>query len=257
MKKTNVRSFGFTASLVLVSKTNSTGTAGQLTSAGKTTLATYLAEHCALSPSSDLLYCLCSYGFGKAEQNPCGLLLRSLIAQLLRRHTDLLPYVYDNYVKLGAVPSLKNIKELLLLLLDSLGTIFLILDGLDECEAIHQKQMLAELTALRQIPGNRPSGAARLKVLICSRETKDIQRKLIKVPTVSLSKQQFVDRDIAIFVRNSLQELVERFEEAIVHELERDLVSKADGELYPNQVFERTHVQQGCFCGHSSLWRLY
>lgn len=132
----------------------------------------------------------------------------------------MLPHVYDNFVKVRAIPSISKTRHLLKDLLGSLETIFLVLDGLDECEGPHQKQMLTELSTLLLPDQQRHLSQSKLKVLICSRETKEIARKLSKAPQISLSKeQQFVSRDIATFAKNSLSELRGRFDDTIVDEI--------------------------------------
>lgn len=199
---------------------------------GKTTLAVYLREEAPLPPKSIILYCLCSYGFGKQENNACGLAFRSLIAQLLRNRVDLLPQVYDNYVKVGAIPKLGNIRDLLKDLLMCLETTYLLLDGLDECEGSHQKLILTELSNLA--PADPEEVSVKLKILVCSRETKDIARKLTKAPLISLtSEDRYVSQDIASFTKHSLLELKDRFDDTIVEEIGKAIVRKAGGKTNP------------------------
>lgn len=177
-----------------------------------------------------ILYCLCSYGFARSETNVCCLTFRSLIAQILRKNRDLLPHVYDNFVKIGATPSVGKTRELLKSLLGAIPSTFMVLDGLDECEAVHQRQLLTELSNLPLPDQSRKPDRLSLKILICSRETKDILGKLKKVPQVSLNdEQRLVSRDIAKFTRDSLLELRGRFENAVVDEVEEGIVNKADG----------------------------
>ena len=199
---------------------------------GKTTLAVYLKEEAPLPPKSIILYCLCSYGFGKQENNACGLAFRSLIAQLLRSRADLLPQVYDNYVKVGAVPKLGSMKDLLKDLLGCLETTYLLLDGLDECESLHQKLILTELSNLAL--ADSEGSAVKLKILVCSRDTKDIARKLNKAPQVSLTMEdRHVSQDIASFTKHSLTELKDRFDDTIVEEIGNAVVRKAGGKAKP------------------------
>lgn len=200
---------------------------------GKTTLATYLVEELSLPPGAHILYCLCSYGFGRSERNACSLTFRALIAQLLKKEPDFLPYIYENYVKTGAVASLPKVKELLKNLIVSSGKIFLILDGLDEFEGSDQRQVLTEMSNLVTHDTGRDSDQTNLKVLVCSRETRDIARRLSKVPQISLSneeEEQFVRRDISTFTKNRLSELRDRFEDNEVNNIGNDIVQKANGE---------------------------
>ena len=193
---------------------------------GKTTLATYLVEEAPPPPASYILYCLCSYGFGRSERNACSLVFRSLIAQVLRKQPDLLPYIYDNYAKTGAIPSLAKARELLKNLLEFLERIFLVLDGLDEFEGPDQKQVIHEIANLASDPYQQ-----NLKVLVCSRETREIIRKIGRNVQISLGDEdQFVSRDIATFTRNSLSELRDRFDDDVVEAVGDKVVQKADGE---------------------------
>jgi hypothetical protein len=192
---------------------------------GKTTLVTYIYENAPIPPNTILLYCLCSYGFARSEANISGLTFRSLIAQLIRKERNLLPYVYDN-VKTGAVPSATTVKDLLKDLIRASGPTFLIIDGLDECEGAHQRQLLSDLRAFR---GTGQDQVA-VKFLICSRETKEISAGLKKVPQVFLTEEKVkVSKDIAIFAKDSLSPLRERFNTAIAEEVEQTVVKKADG----------------------------
>lgn len=200
---------------------------------GKTTLATYLVEETPIPPASQILYCLCSYGFGGSERNPCSLTFRSLCAQILRKRPDLLPYVYDNYAKTGAIPSLVKARELLRNLLQFSERIFLVLDGLDEFEGPDQRQVLQEITNL--VTPTRDLDHLNLKVLVCSRETREITRKIGQNAQIFLSDEdQSVSRDIAIFTRNSLSELKDRFPNDEIDVIRDSVVQKANGGSDPN-----------------------
>lgn len=156
-------------------------------------------------------------------------MFRSLIAQLIRKDRNLLPYVYDN-VKTGVVPSATTVKDLLKDLIRASGPTFLIVDGLDECEGAHQRQLLSDLRAFR---GTGQAQNA-VKFLICSRETKEISAGLKKVPQVFLTEEKVkVSKDIAIFAKDSLSPLRGRFNAAIAEEVEQTVVKKADGKENP------------------------
>lgn len=196
---------------------------------GKTTLATYLIEEASIPPDSQMLYCLCSYGFGQSEKNACSLTFRSLIAQLLRNQPALLPYIYEHYVRARTIPSLVKVKELLNTLLETSERVYLILDGLDELHGDDQKQVLTELGSLAN--PTRYERSINIKVLICSRESKEISRKLARSPHVSLSEEEVcVQRDISMYTRHRLEELRERFCDDVVDALETEIVEKARGE---------------------------
>ena len=222
---------------------------------GKTTLAAYLKEEAPLPPRSIILYCLCSYGFGKQESDACSLAFRSLIAQLLRNRADLLPHVYDNYVKVGAVPKLGKTKDLLKDLLRCLETTYILLDGLDECEGSHQKLILTEFSNLVLADSEAKLSPPKLKILVCSRDTKDIARKLNKAPQISLtSEDRHVSQDIASFTKNSLAELKDRFDDTVVEEIGNAVVKKAEGKKFPVSGLScHLLLSQACFYGFTSF----
>jgi NACHT domain len=209
----------------------------QVPTTGKTTLACYLMQTASISLQSSMFYCLCPDRLTRPGSNVCGLVFRSLVAQLIRAKSEVLPYVYETFVKLGATPSLCRVRDLLGTLLRCPGTTFLILDGLDECEPQDQRLVVSELQNLLK-PDAR-AGNERLKILICSRETKDILRKLHNIPQVFLSHEQDdMSKDIAKFTESSLAELFERFPPEVVNEVCGEVVQKADGELFD-------HVEHG------------
>jgi hypothetical protein len=188
-------------------------------------LATFLTDCAPLPPTGKFLYCLCSYGFGKSESGITSLAFRSLISQLLRKDLGLLPHIYDNYVKVGNLPTINKIKELLQDVLQATDTVFIIIDGLDECDGSHQRQLLVDLDSIR-----RATDGNACKFLICSRETKEITARLKKCPQVSLADEQAaVAKDIESFVDDSLTPVRDRFSAQLVEELQQQIVRKADG----------------------------
>jgi hypothetical protein len=166
------------------------------------------------------------------------MLLRLLCAQVFRSKPDLAPFVYENYVKLCTTASLKRIRELLKLFFESLGTTFLVLDGLDEYDSSEQTNIIDELSRLLKV--NEESTwdddlRPKVKLMICSRETKDILRyirkKMNNLLVVSLSEEvNKVSGDIAKFTRANLLELRDRFDDGEVDKVGDNIAEKADGE---------------------------
>ena len=199
--------------------------------AGKTTLAVYLLQAASISPQASIFYCLCPDRLTHPSGSVCGLIFRSLVAQLIRAKSEVLPYVYETFVKLGATPSLSKVRDLLGTLLQSPSTTYIILDGLDECESADQRNVLSELQNLLR-PDARTKDE-KLKVLICSRETKEISRKLNQARQIFLrDEQQEMSRDICKFTESHLAELSGRFSAEIINEVSGEIVKKADGKLF-------------------------
>jgi hypothetical protein len=102
----------------------------------------------------------------------------------------------------------------------------IIIDGLDECGIADQKAILNELLLLMKLSGNR------CKLLVSSRENACIQRLLGKKPTIFLSEHDqraSIDIDIRLYVHEELMTLRERFEPAVINEVEQIVVNKATG----------------------------
>jgi Cdc6-like AAA superfamily ATPase len=136
-------------------------------------------------------------------------------------------------VKVRAVTKLGKTKELLANLLRSLKTTYILLDGLDECADKDQKQILMELSNLIPADSKAKENSPKLKILVCSRETKEIARKLNKVPQISLTNEdRYVSQDIASFVKSSLAELKDRFQNNTVDEIQDIVVKKADDKIF-------------------------
>jgi hypothetical protein len=76
--------------------------------------------------------------------------LKGLLAQIIYINNEILPYVYDECSKsseltLDSVDFLKNLVESAL---DGPDTIWIVLDGLDECERKEKKKILMWITSL-------------------------------------------------------------------------------------------------------------
>ena len=148
-------------------------------------------------------------------------MLRSIALQLLRQHMDLASYVADNYVNKGSNPSIPQLKKLLVELLSGIPSVFIVLDGLDECDEKSQKSILGELILLT---------GPTCRLLISSRDGIYVSKVLHERPTISLrEKKRDVDTDIRLFVKHNLIGLRERFGDTVVDEVEEKVVEKANG----------------------------
>lgn len=164
-------------------------------------------------------------------------ILRLLCAQILRHRQDLLHYVYESYVKFNTTANTKRIRELLNFLLASGGVNFLVLDGIDEYSGSDQIAILDEISRLLR-PNSHATDSdgpsSKLKVLFCSRETKDLLRHVKKrfgnAPVLNLSQERnHISRDIATFTRANM-ELGGQFEDEMSQDIGNSIVEKADGE---------------------------
>jgi hypothetical protein len=192
-----------------------------------------------MSPRSIILCCICSELLRKGTPDIASVILRLFCAQILRSRHDLLAFVYEDYVRFNATASIKRIRELLKLLLDSLGTTFLILDGLDEYDTAAQVQIIDEFARLLKPCLNKEDEEPHsgVKLLICSRETtailRSIKRKVNSPLVINLTEEHHdISQDIAKFTKNKLPILHDRFDEAVIEELGNSITEKADGEQF-------------------------
>jgi len=125
------------------------------------------------------------------------------------------------------------------------GPTFMIIDGLDECEGDSQRRILSEL-ALSLLKETRGVDSTLVKVLISSRNEREIRTRLERVPQISLSNEtMFTSKDIAICTKEWLSCLTKDglscFEYMGADEMERikqTVLIKADGEYHP-RIFSK------------------
>jgi hypothetical protein len=164
-------------------------------------------------------------------------LLRSLVSQIIQKHQDLATYVHDVYFKSHPVPSKKALLVLLPELLQGLGSTRLVIDGVDEWDAVEQKELLRDLM---QLLSTDPSSYI-CKLLIASRDTLDVSRNIRKkkksVVAMSLSEGEeslAIAQSIGDFVDKRLNELPDHFDTldsdgSILAQIKRNLLDKSNG----------------------------
>jgi hypothetical protein len=123
--------------------------------------------------------------------------------------------------------------------LESSGTTFLILDGLDEYEPPAQGQIIEEFARLVKpcLDNEDEEPHSNAKLLICSRETtsilRSIKKKLSNLLVVNLTEEHHnVSQDIAKFTKAKLPVLHDRFNEAVIEEVGGVITEKANGEHF-------------------------
>ncbi|RMZ72474.1 hypothetical protein GMOD_00007468 [Pyrenophora seminiperda CCB06] len=179
---------------------------------GKSMICSTLVQH---AEANDLhvFYYFCSF-LGSHSNGP-NRLLRSIVSQIIQKHQDLAIYVHDVYFKTHPVPTKNALLGLLPEILQGLGSVRLVVDGIDEWTPRDQKEVLKDLSQLISMD---PSHIC--KIMISSRETTDIVRSLRRrdksTTTISLSNSDeglAVTHSIASFVDNKLSNLPDHFDE--------------------------------------------
>jgi len=160
-----------------------------------------------------------------------------LVAKLLRGNSDLLAYVYEEYVLDRKTASPINLEHLILTLLPSLPSerskvaVRIILDGLDECEEDQQQRIISILDRASRLP---TTGTV-CKVLVSSRDTPKLTRLLRRKPSISFKDEiAAVSKAIQYYIQKRLDdmklELLElQITDSQIEYARNAIVAKSDG----------------------------
>jgi hypothetical protein len=183
-----------------------------------------LIENFKVDQNYSLIYYFCDSTTN--SKDICTQILKNLVLQLLQANIELASHVADKYACLRPTATLAQVRKVLPELIETVPATRIIIDGLDECGTADQETILNELLLLMNRSGDR------CKLLISSRENARIQRLLGKKPTIFLSEQDqrtSIDIDIRLHVHEKLMALQERFDPAVIDEVEQFVVNKATG----------------------------
>ena len=171
-------------------------------------------------------------------------IVRSLLLQLLRTNGELLAHVYQECVLGKKPPSITTLERLLhLITLNLAGEpgevqyLWIVLDGLDECEADKQPRLLSLLNYITT-KSNSDEGTV-CKVLVSSRYSAVLFKHLRKRQIVSLSDESDqLNKAIRSYTIQRLQSSAERLrqlelEPEDVEDIASTIAQKADGESPP------------------------
>ncbi|VTO91783.1 unnamed protein product [Fusarium graminearum] len=160
---------------------------------GKSVLCTQLINF--LKETKFVIWHFCTYLY--ATSTMYEQILKSLLLQILRKDADLVAYVYKTCVMERKSPTTTVLEQLLQKLLESMSSepnqvdyVWVIIDGLDECDSDKQLRLVRlinQLTSRPVIPGSTAC-----KVLISSRAPSDPLERLMRKQIVSLSEEKSV-----------------------------------------------------------------
>ncbi|KAH8803560.1 hypothetical protein F5884DRAFT_904077 [Xylogone sp. PMI_703] len=218
------------------------GTAGS----GKSVISTQLVNYMQAG-SMSVIHHFCSYSYSMSTLHEQ--ILRSLLLQLLRKDGDLVAHVYQEFVVEKKAPKVPALEKLLQLLFKSMscGTsqaeyIWIILDGLDECEMERQARVVS---LMNQIASQSTSGGAVYKVLISSRTSPVLSHSLRKVQRVSLSdEKEHVETAIRQYASQRLHSFEQKFRQLHIgpnemDDIQGEIAKRADGMfLYARLVLD-------------------
>ncbi|KDN69904.1 putative NACHT domain-containing protein [Colletotrichum sublineola] len=178
---------------------------------------------------------ICTYS--QAASTEYDQIIRSILLQLIQNDTDLVAYVYKEFILNKKPVTAQVIESLILEVIGAISDnpsqtkyVHIVLDGLDECDKEKQPKVINLLE--RMISKAFTSASTICKVLVSSRIPSAVARKLKQKHIVSLSgEKKALEKAIAVYAAQRLRELKTRmnFKEFELKELELQLASKADG----------------------------
>ncbi|UZP43119.1 hypothetical protein NXS19_010935 [Fusarium pseudograminearum] len=213
---------------------------------GKSVLCTQLINF--LKETKFVIWHFCTYLY--ATSTMYEQILKSLLLQILQKDADLVAHVYKTCVMERKSPTTTVLEQLLQKLLESMSSepnqvdyVWVIIDGLDECDSDKQLRLVRlinQLTSKPVIPGSTAC-----KVLISSRAPSDSLERLMRKQIVSLSEEksvlnmavwQYVDQRLES-METKLRQL--NIQHANIVEIQEAIVIKSDGMfLYARLVMD-------------------
>ena len=154
---------------------------------------------------------------GDPDKNNCISVFRSLLNQLLTQCRDLVPYCCDKKSSSGelTLASTYLTTQILELFCLKIPKQYIIIDGLDECETVERKQILAFFNRLVGRCDDYDPG--KLRVLFVSQDYPDISKALPTAGILSM-KQGDNENDIKGFVNKWAKDI------QVKHELDDDQI---------------------------------
>lgn len=155
-----------------------------LTVTGKTILASVIIEACQINQSFGTCYFYCKET--DPGKNDFVSVLKGLLHQLLVRCRDMVPYCYEKKLSSGELnmASSNLAQQLLELFVQRIPKIYVIIDGIDECDITERRLITSFFTSLAETCDERDPG--KLRVLFISQDYADIRRALATASVLSL-----------------------------------------------------------------------
>ena len=207
---------------------------------GKSVMSCFLISHFQTDLNQAVVYFLCDNKDETLKTDQ--VVLRSILHQLFSLKPVLIRY---------AMPSYKQMRENMFHSTGTMwkilraatrdrefGSVFCIIDGLDECDSESQKSLLRNLSQLfppptQTIRGNNLTGAGGFKVLVTSRPWPYIERGFYGVPHIRLRSEEesAINVDVEIYVNNKVEHLayIGGYPENVKKKVYDTLMSKANG----------------------------
>jgi hypothetical protein len=190
-----------------------------------------VARHCETNRSSAFAYFFFDGRDGQKESQTVASLIRSLIRQFSTPYGGvpaILTKLYHSCHNGDAQPSVKSLHATLLLILESFGDVFIILDALDECtERKDLLKWIKEMTSWRK---------GKLHLLATGRSEEDIAKHLrLLDPDHVYIKPDLITSDVKRYVDYILddEDAFDRWNDEIKAKIKNQLLDSARGMFVP------------------------
>ncbi|KAF4465800.1 NACHT domain-containing [Fusarium albosuccineum] len=214
---------------------------------GKSVLCTQLINFLKAS-NLPVIHHFCAYSYPSSVTYPE--ILKSFLLQILQDDGDLVAHVYEEYALGKKTLGTSAMEQLLQKLLTSMSTeptqvgyLWIIIDGLDECEPDKQMPLVR---LINQVTSKPPlPGSTSCKVLISSRAPSNSPQRLRKSQAISLSDdKECLHEAIRRYVGQRLKSLNAKLRQLDIRQVEVEdiqttIVTKSDGMfLYARLVMD-------------------
>jgi len=145
------------------------------------------------------------------ERNTFTAIARGMLVQLLHQNNNLLPYLYEK-VLLSDETVLKSpslARELLETALHSLETVYMIIDGLDECDHDEKRGIISWFRSMIDMVPESDSDS--LRCIFISQDDGDIGKLLSKYPRIQITAEDMTP-DIQSYAAIWSRRIQEKFE---------------------------------------------
>jgi hypothetical protein len=134
-------------------------------------------------PLKPLIFFYCKYE--DRNQNSLRAVLKAFLAQLIQINPDIISHIHGEVSASSelTLETLEFLKKLVGYALEGSDPVWIVIDGLDECEKKEKKKILSwlmDILEAEECPG-------RIRLLVVSQDDGDIRKFLAKRPTMSLN----------------------------------------------------------------------
>jgi hypothetical protein len=175
---------------------------------GKSVLASLIVEELEKTTPNKVLYFYCRYD--ELRKQTFVAMACSFLQQLLRMNDLVVTQLYETAISDGNynLNSRKLAESILEICLKAVGSVSIVLDGLDECPDVEQKAMALWL---RKYIDSSSSEPGRSRCLILSQRDETTESLLDAIPTIQITVTDN-RRDIEAYCKSRVLELPDRLE---------------------------------------------